>query len=92
MSRSAASATPQVQAPGHASGQMHSHPHPHPHPHPHDHAHPHRHGDTAAQAPAAAWPMLPSLLMAGAGVRLLGVAGLLLLLWAAVAWALGEPA
>jgi len=32
------------------------------------------------------------LLMAGAGARLLGVAGLLVLLWAAVAWALGEPA
>jgi hypothetical protein len=30
--------------------------------------------------------------MTGAGARLLGVAGLLLLLWAAVAWALGEPA
>ena len=30
--------------------------------------------------------------MAGAGGRLLGVAGLLLLLWVAVAWALGEPA
>ncbi len=30
--------------------------------------------------------------MAGAATRLAGVAGLLLLLWAAVAWALGEPA
>ena len=30
--------------------------------------------------------------MAGAGTRVLGVAGLLLLLWAAVACALGEPA
>jgi hypothetical protein len=30
--------------------------------------------------------------MAGVGLRLLGVAGLLALLWAAVAWALGEPA
>ena len=30
--------------------------------------------------------------MAGVGARLLGVAGLLGLLWAAVAWALGEPA
>ncbi len=36
--------------------------------------------------------MLPSLLMAGVGTRLLGVAGLLALLWLAVAWALGEPA
>ncbi len=30
--------------------------------------------------------------MSGVGARLLGVAALLVLLWAAVAWALGEPA
>jgi len=30
--------------------------------------------------------------MAGAGGRLLGTLGLLVLLWLAVAWALGEPA
>lgn len=30
--------------------------------------------------------------MAGAGTRLLGTLGLLVLLWLAVAWALGEPA
>jgi hypothetical protein len=30
--------------------------------------------------------------MAGVSARLLGVAGLVALLWLAVAWALGEPA
>ena len=60
------------------------------------HAHGPGHGDHHHHSPApAATPQraaLPSLLMAGVGMRLLGVAGLLLLLWAAVAWALGDPA
>ncbi len=64
------------------------------HVHTHAHAHGSGHGDHHPPAPAAATPRarLPSLLMAGVGVRLLGVAGLLALLWLAVAWALGEPA
>ncbi|GCL62946.1 hypothetical protein AQPW35_20270 [Rubrivivax pictus] len=63
--------------------------------HTHAHAHgpgqgDHHHPPAPAAAPLRA--MLPSLLMAGVGTRLLGVAGLLALLWLAVAWALGEPA
>lgn len=71
----------------------------HGHGHAHDQGdgHSHDHGSSSHhhhhQAPAAASLRLPpSLLMAGVGSRLLGVAGLLLLLWVAVAWALGEPA
>jgi hypothetical protein len=84
VSPSAAPATPQVHAPGHAPGHAHDHPH--------DHGHTPGHGPATAAAPAGFWRGPPSLLMAGAGARLLGVAGLLVLLWAAVAWALGEPA
>ncbi len=60
--------------------------------HGHSHApgHGHRHDQDQPLAPTRRLP--PSLLMAGVGSRLLGVAGLLLLLWAAVLWALGEPA
>ncbi len=90
VSPSAAPATPQVHAPGHASG--HAHDHPHVHGHIHGSGHAHAHGEAPAAAPAGLWRGPHSLLMAGAGARLLGVAGLLLLLWAAVAWALGEPA
>lgn len=62
------------------------------------HGHGPGHGHHHPPAPAAGLLVgtpratLPSLLMAGVGARLLGVAVLLLLLWAAVAWALGEPA
>ena len=62
--------------------------HGHSHASGHDPSHGHAHGQP--QAATRRWP--PSLLMAGVGSRLLGVAGLLLLLWAAVLWALGEPA
>lgn len=84
MSPSAAPAQPLVHAPGPAPGAVHDHPHHHPHDHGHGHG--------PAQPSTAARGGLPSLLMASVGMRLLGVAGLLLLLWAAVAWALGEPA
>jgi hypothetical protein len=61
--------------------------------HAHGHAHSHAHHDHAHDAPQEAPPALPaSLLMAGAGSRLLGTLGVLLLLWLAVAWALGDPA
>ena len=61
--------------------------------HRHGHGHTHDHGHAHAGGPAPASPGgPPSLLMAGVGTRLLGVAGLLALLWAAVAWAMGEPA
>jgi hypothetical protein len=80
---------------GHDHGPAHGHTHQHDHTHGHHHGH--GHGDphdqargTTAAEPAATLPF--SLLMAGAGHRLLGVAGLLALLWLAVAWALGEPA
>ena len=92
MSPSAAPATPQVHAPGHASGHAHDHPHDPGHAHGHGHIHVHAHAPAAAAAPAGFWRGPPSLLMAGSGARLLGVGGLLVLLWAAVAWALGEPA
>ena len=49
----------------------------------HDHTHDH--------APAPARPQGLSLLMHGVPARLAGTLGLLLLLWLAVAWALGEP-
>ncbi len=77
-----------------------------PHEPAHDHAQGHVHGHAAAQAhdhgqaqhdhahgaPQDPPPALPaSLLMAGAGSRLLGTLGLRALLWLAVAWALGEP-
>lgn len=80
MSRPAASATPAA--------------HVHTHVHTHAHAHGSGHGDHHHPPAPAATPRarLPSLLMAGVGTRLLGVAGLLALLWLAVAWALGEPA
>jgi hypothetical protein len=48
------------------------------------------HGPDTAAAPDATLPA--SLLMAGAGSRLLATLGLLALLWAAVAWALGDSA
>lgn len=60
--------------------------------------HGHAHGDSDGHAhghvpaPEAPASLPASLLMAGAGSRLLGTLGLLLLLWLAVAWALGEPA
>lgn len=73
--------------PVHAHGDGPAHGHGHPHDHAHGHKH-HAHG--AAQDAAPALPA--SLLMAGAGSRLLGTLALLLLLWLAVAWALGEPA
>ena len=60
--------------------------------HSHSHAPGHDFGHGRDQPPAATRRLPPSLLMAGVGARLLGVAGLLLLLWAAVLWALGDPA
>ncbi len=36
-------------------------------------------------------PARPSLLMQSARLRLAGAGGLIVLLWLAVAWALGEP-
>ena len=90
VSPSAAPARAAVHASVHPAGPVHSHPHDHPHEHAHGHGH--GHGPAPAQPPASFWRGPPSLLMAGAGARLLGVAGLLVLLWAAVAWALGEPA
>ncbi len=84
MSKPASPLAPAAPAQGHG----------HAHGHAHGHGHGHDHGDSPHHnAPSAASLRLPaSLLMAGVGSRLLGVAGLLLLLWAAVAWALGEPA
>ena len=84
----AAAAPAQVGVHGH--GHAHSHGHSHSHDHGHDHAHGHDHHHGAAHEAPTALP--PSLLMAGAGSRLLGALGLLALLWLAVAWALGEPA
>ena len=81
MSLPASPATPAA----HGHGDAHGHAHAQAHPHSHHHSH-------GGDAPAPQSSGLPSLLMAGAGARLLGVAGLLLMLWAAVAWALGEPA
>jgi hypothetical protein len=70
----------------HAHGDGHAH-------EAHGHDHGHTHDDHAHGAPMETSPPLPaSLLMAGAGSRLLGTLGLLVLLWLAVAWALGEPA
>ena len=73
--------------PSHGNGDAHGHGHLHEPAHDHGH-HDHAHG--AAQDTAPALPA--SLLMAGAGSRLLGTLGLLALLWLAVVWALGEPA
>ena len=85
MSRPAAPLTAAV----HLHGDGHGHSHVHTHGDPHDHAH----HDHPHAAPHEAPPALPaSLLMAGAGSRLLGTLGVLALLWLAVAWALGEPA
>lgn len=72
----------------HSHGDGHAHGHGDPHGHSHDNGHSHH--DHAHGAPQEALPA--SLLMAGAGSRLLGTLGLLVLLWLAVAWALGEPA
>lgn len=77
-----------VAVPVHGDGHGHGHPHDHGHDDGHDHGHAHH--DHAAGAPQDALPA--SLLMAGAGSRLLGTLGVLALLWLAVAWALGEPA
>ena len=71
-----------VRGDGHAHGHGHA-----------DHGPGHAHHGHAHGTPQEAPPALPaSLLMAGAGGRLLGTLGLLVLLWLAVAWALGEPA
>ena len=56
------------------------------------HSHATGHGHIHHQPPPTTRRLPPSLLMAGIGSRLLGAAGLLLLLWAAVLWAIGEPA
>lgn len=73
------------QVPGHRHGHTQDHGHAHAHAPGHGHAH------AGGPAPASRGGP-PSLLMAGVATRLLGVAGLLALLWAAVAWAMGEPA
>ena len=77
-------------APGHAAAHAHAHAHAHDHGDDPAHGHTHHHGHGAdGGADRAALPF--SLLMAGVWQRLAGVAGLLALLWLAVAWALGEP-
>ena len=58
----------------------------------HGHGHGHGQGHVHTSPPAPHRSLLPSLLMAGVGMRLAGVLGLLALLWTAVAWALGDPA
>ena len=93
MSTPAAPAAAHAEVPGHTHG------------HAHDHSDGQAHGPTQvnpqararahgphapAQPPAAG--LGATLLMAGAASRVGGALGLLLLLWAAVAWALGEPA
>lgn len=66
-----------------------SNPHSHSHPHAeHGHA-PHEH---AAPAPVAVEQGWPSLMAMAAWQRLALAAGLLALLWAVVAWALGGEA
>ena len=88
MFKPASPPAPALPAHGHGHAHDQGDGHGHGHGHGHDHGGSHHH-----HAPATASLRLPpSLLMAGVGSRLLGVAGLLLLLWAAVAWALGEPA
>ena len=78
------------QVPGHDHGPGHAHPHGHDDGEAQAHGPAHGHGhSTSVDADHTALPF--SLLMAGAGQRLAGVAGLLGLLWLAVAWALGEP-
>lgn len=63
--------------------------------HAHDHAHApgapadHHHGPVPSGATGRPTPRT-SLLMQGVAMRLLGAAGLALLLWLAVAWALKE--
>ncbi|MFT3666508.1 hypothetical protein [Piscinibacter sp.] len=54
----------------------------HVHVHMHDHEHDHGH---AAPAPEG-----PSVLMRGAAARVLAALGAIVLLWAAVAWALAD--
>lgn len=91
MSLPASPATPAA----HGHGDAHGHGHAHGHPHGHTHGQAHGDGGDHGHQPTGAAPQpggLPSLLMAGVGARLLGVAGLLAVLWLAVAWALGEPA
>ncbi|MDH4390687.1 MAG: hypothetical protein QE285_04595 [Aquabacterium sp.] len=90
MSLPATPATPAAHGLGHNDAQGHRHTHGHHHGH--DHGHHHGHGSDAPPPQPGGLPNPPSLLMAGATTRLAGVVGLLLLLWAAVAWALGEPA
>lgn len=63
-----------------------SHEHAHAHAHGHDHAHDHAHERPAAAEGGA------SVLMRGAGARVAVVLAALVLLWAAVAWALADLA
>lgn len=61
-----------------------SHEHAHQHDHAHDHAHPHTEPRPRDDSVAA------SVLMSGALPRLAAALAALLLLWAAVAWALAD--
>ncbi|WP_374676926.1 hypothetical protein [Piscinibacter sp.] len=63
-----------------------SHEHAHAHAHGHDHAHDHAHERPAAAEGGA------SVLMRGAGTRVAVALAALVLLWAAVAWALTDLA
>jgi hypothetical protein len=85
---------------GAASAQVRAGEHTHDHAHDHSHQHDHDHG-THTHSPAHAAktpPAIPasdprsSLLMSSAPLRLAGAVMLIVLLWAAVAWALsGTP-
>lgn len=68
----------------------HAHPHAHAHPHGHDHVHDHAHAPVQARPAAAEGGA--SVLMRGAGARVAVVLAALVLLWAAVAWALADLA
>lgn len=79
--------------PSHGGAQGHAHGHGQADGHGHDdHGHHHAPGPAEDQAPVPPATLPASLLMAGAGSRLLATLGLLALLWAAVAWALGDTA
>jgi hypothetical protein len=62
----------------------------HEHSHDHGHAHGHGHAHAHAAAPAEREPVLPSVLMSGAAIRVAAVLTALALLWGAVAWALTD--
>lgn len=66
--------------------------HTHAHPHAHAHPHGHDHGHAPVRAHPAAAEGGASVLMRGAGARVAVVLAALVLLWAAVAWALADLA